>query len=441
MNEIIAKLVANGVPIRGILRITGLNAPVLYSRIDFIHRAFIAFEEKRLERLTRLRRSFSIGFDFQELLINWSTREDRRTTQITSIASADNLTGFVFGHTLAYDPRMESAWKHFQRLHAIRDFDLPIPVREAQRFDQRQFLLKAQEEAVAELGHGVITPELSRLEELIVKELPAGARDDFRAPSGGLIVDRTYCVLGHCLQLAELLPDTRLALYCDLDMSTISALLSTMSDRILRGKATLAVALVNKNTTIDERRRLTEKTAIELRDFCAANGFSEIDAEARRAFIMTMTTQVTQGNAPFPFFTIPIHTRYEPYKKVGVIHIPSTGNAAQDADRLAETLDRCSLHAVDSFFSFLRNRISYAKRPGSTTASPRAWYQTAAYNPENVQKILDIARIYYNFVEVRERSLGRFYPDETDRTRSTPAMRIGLAKGPVEIKKIIYRSW
>jgi hypothetical protein len=42
-----------------------------------------------------------------------------------------------------------------------------------------------------------------------------------------------------------------------------------------------------------------------------------------------------------------------------------------------------------------------------------------------VGKLLDIFRVFYNFVEV-------------GRNKQTPAMRLGLAKGKITIENIIY---
>jgi hypothetical protein len=53
------------------------------------------------------------------------------------------------------------------------------------------------------------------------------------------------------------------------------------------------------------------------------------------------------------------------------------------------------------------------------------WHGCNAYNPAMIVKMLDIFRVFYNYVEKGE-------------DKKTPAMRMGLAKGPVEMEKIIY---
>lgn len=63
------------------------------------------------------------------------------------------------------------------------------------------------------------------------------------------------------------------------------------------------------------------------------------------------------------------------------------------------------------------------ERPVSTSsAGNRRWYGYGPYNPAIVVKLLDIFRVFYNFVE-------------TGKDKMTPAMRLG-----VESKVIMYND-
>ena len=55
----------------------------------------------------------------------------------------------------------------------------------------------------------------------------------------------------------------------------------------------------------------------------------------------------------------------------------------------------------------------------------RRWFGYGPYKPVMVGKMLDIFRVFYNFVEV-------------GRDKQTPAMRLGLAKGKITVENIIY---
>lgn len=65
------------------------------------------------------------------------------------------------------------------------------------------------------------------------------------------------------------------------------------------------------------------------------------------------------------------------------------------------------------------------ERPISSSASAgRRWFGYGPYKPVMVGKLLDIFRVFYNFVEV-------------GRNKQTPAVRLGLAKDKIAVEEII----
>jgi len=97
-----------------------------------------------------------------------------------------------------------------------------------------------------------------------------------------------------------------------------------------------------------------------------------------------------------------------------------------DEDHLAWLYNKASLHAIGRFFMQVRRRLSLLERPISSSASPgRRWFGYGPYKPVMVGKLLDIFRVFYNFVEV-------------GKNKQTPAMRLGLAKGKITVEDIVY---
>ena len=73
----------------------------------------------------------------------------------------------------------------------------------------------------------------------------------------------------------------------------------------------------------------------------------------------------------------------------------------------------------------LRRGVSLLERPIQTASSARrTWHGYSPYNPEVVVKLLEIYRVYYNYVQVGEDG-------------KTPAMRIGLATEPVAVEDLL----
>lgn len=102
------------------------------------------------------------------------------------------------------------------------------------------------------------------------------------------------------------------------------------------------------------------------------------------------------------------------------------GHGDEDLTRRGFIHMRASLHGIDRFFMKCRRMVMMLERPIPSAANAgRLWHGYTAYNPRVLQKLLDIYRIYYNYCEVGE-------------DKKTPAMRLGLAKGPVKVEQIIY---
>jgi endonuclease YncB( thermonuclease family) len=83
---------------------------------------------------------------------------------------------------------------------------------------------------------------------------------------------------------------------------------------------------------------------------------------------------------------------------------------------LAWLYNKASLHAIDRFFMQVRRRLSLLKRPISSSANlGRRWFGYGPCKPAMVGKLLDIFRVFYNFVEFSDSTASarckRFLPE------------------------------
>jgi hypothetical protein len=136
----------------------------------------------------------------------------------------------------------------------------------------------------------------------------------------------------------------------------------------------------------------------------------------------------------------------EPEKKLcwltDIVPLPQAA-AGDDVETVAEKLNDCedmqnhaarlylkgALYSVDRFFMQVRRALTMAERGVATGGSSGGvWFGKNAYDPANLVKLLEIFRVYFNYCEVGEDS-------------KTPAMRLGLAKGPVSSEDVLYFSW
>lgn len=213
-------------PIRSIIKFTQLNPKVVYDKIDIIHRQCVAFAADRERDLLEMEfPSLFISCDRQDYMVNWSNSEDKRVTQLTAIASADNISGYVFGHHVNFDPDheqvdirraarecgdfkiVEPAFRRFARLWleeemkqaAKRDpgLDFPPPPEEG----GVEHLIEARSAEMAAV------PDPEALERVF---------ESSRTPKTGMQVHFEYTVHAHFRLLARLLVGPRkLRFYTD----------------------------------------------------------------------------------------------------------------------------------------------------------------------------------------------------------------------------------
>lgn len=85
---------------------------------------------------------------------------------------------------------------------------------------------------------------------------------------------------------------------------------------------------------------------------------------------------------------------------------------------------------LHTYFEKIRRRMAMFERPlHSAGNAGRTWNGYGAYNPAMVGKMLDIFRVVHNYIDTRK---------EEDGTKTTPAMRLGLAQAPLGYKTVLY---
>ncbi|EQD59031.1 hypothetical protein B1B_08364, partial [mine drainage metagenome] len=251
-----------------------------------------------------------------------------------------------------------------------------------------------------------------------------------RLPAKGMLVHAEYTLHGHFMALRRLLQATeKVRFFLDQDSGIRGACLGAFADRILEERCEAFYVSIAKDLTIDEKRhRLNDAKA-------------RFDAEAKKLSGLTKSAvklallkeRIAQAKTIGPWkdrwVFDPLPTISEPEK--ALCHLTDFGQYAADPDHLAWLYAKASLHAVDTFFNRLRRRFSMLERPILSAANRRrVWYGYAPYRPEQIGKLLTIARACHNYVWTADRKKG-VKPE-------TPAMRLGLARAPLELSDIIY---
>lgn len=429
-NAAVFRLLVNKVPFRRICEIEGITMSTLYRKIDFIHQQCTNFATVRKRNfpsmsITRL----YIGVDRQDYMINWSDAKDRRNIIFRAVGSADNTTGYVFGLHLNFDPSLnpediekdaitsgdydvKTAYRKYARVWLRRDYIEAIKKTRTLKLNANSGSLKENITATYE--------NVARRDDF---EMLDNLDEDLTLPKNGMQVRGEYTMYGHFFFLRKLFDNTeKIRFFLDQDSAFRAACLSAFFDRIKEGRCDAFYVRINSEATIDKKRRILAKNRRRMEAMKQLHPDLK-DWQVKLLMIKeNMSQMVNIGKWQDRWVEHPFPNMGEPEKAMCYL----TDIQGYDEDHLAWLYNKASLHGIDRFFMQVRRRLSLLERPISSSANlGRRWFGYGPYKPVMVDKLLNIFRIFYNFVEV-------------GRNNQTPAMRIGLAKGKNKIKDIIY---
>lgn len=423
------QLLMNKMPFKRICETADISMPTLYNKIDFLQRQCLSFAANRERKLLEgmpIKRLY-LGVDRQDHTINWTDSADKRNVVLHALGSADNDTGYVFGLHLNFDPTIDPSEVREKAID-YGDYNLKAPFRRYARVwlpsDYMEAVHKgnypSSHEGPLQKGIESAYREASDREDIEVSE---GMDYDTSLPLKGMQVHAEYTLYGHFFFLRKLLKGVeRVRFFLDQDSGMRAACLAAFVEEIKKGSCDAFYVRINKELTINEKRQALAESRKEwnsLKKSYPGNRDSELKLLMIKESIKRLEA-FGKWNDKWVYHPFP--NMSEPEKAVCYL----TDMGKYDEDHLAWLYNKASLHAIDRFFMQVRRRISLLERPISSPSSGgRRWFGYSAYNPENVVKLLDIFRVFYNYIE-------------TGNDRQTPAMRLGLARNRISMENIIY---
>ncbi len=420
----------NKMPLRRICEVASINEETLYRKINFIHNQCLSFVGNREKALPekQLRRLY-VGVDRQDHVINWASSADRRNIMLHAVGAADNTTGYVFATHVNFDPSLSPQDVEKEALQ-IGDCEADPPFR---RF-ARLWLLQDYYEAVARstqydfpsgeapLMENVVTAYRDALERLDV-EASEKQSEETMLPLSGMQVHAEYTLYGHFFFLRKLFENVgKVRFFLDQDSGIRAACLAAFSDRIKEGRCDAFYVRIKTDATIDEKRTILSESR---RRFMAKRLLYPdlTDSQVKLIIIKEQLGQlVSVGKWRDKWVEHPFPTMGEPEK--AMCYLTDVQN--YDENHTAWLYNKASMHAIDRFFMQVRRRISLLERPISTSSNVgRKWHGYSPYKPAMAIKLLDIFRVFYNYVE-------------PGKDKQTPAMRIGLAKSRIDPADILH---
>ncbi len=437
-NRDVFALLVNKMPLRRICEVTGLGAPAVYGKIDFIGRqcqAFVADREKKLYEGMSLPKMY-LAVDRQVHNVNWSSRRDRRNVQLSAIGSADLDSGYIFGFHLNFDPALDPVeverdasrlgdlgtyepYRHYARVWLSADYEAAV-LRAAATPKRNRRRVSGSDDAKLRVDIANDYDETGARADVEVAE---STTRDTALPQLGMLIKEQYTMHGHFQALARMLAGAeKVRFYLDQDSGMRAAFLGAFAARVKDRSADAWYVRILKDATIHEKERAVQEAKMRL-------------AEAKRRFpTLTqahllrelMKEEMGRVRAVGPFHDLwlshPLPNMSEPVKEVCWL----TDMGDYDIEHAANLYLKASLHAIDRFFMQTRRLLSLAERSIVTaSAERRVWYGYSAYKPENLARVLQIFRVYYNYCKV-------------GKDKKTPAMRLGLARAPIAIEQVLY---
>jgi len=434
-NAEVFRLIMNKTAFKRAAEIADVGIRTIFDKIDFIHSQCLAFAGNRERKLLNgelpFRRLY-ISVDCQAYTINWSKSSDRRNVIMSAIGSADNGTGYIFGMHLNFDPTLDPKVIGQEAIN-IRDYDKPMAYRNFARLwlplDYTDSIVHGSARKVADKDNGgplydgiqSVYDDVTSREDVESFEAQS---PDTKLPARGMQVRADYTAYGHFLMLKKLCSNVeKVRFFVDQDSTFRGACLSAFADEIRGGSCDVFYVRIKSEMSNNDRKKAIADTNKELNRLADQFQLQASLVDLKHELIKEkMRELVTIGKWRDRWLIHPIATKNEPEKAVCYL----TDRKDYDEDHLARLYAKASLQGIDRFFGQARHRISVLsrQRPGRANKE-RQWFLSSAYNPERVMKLLDIFRVFYNYIEVGE-------------DKQTPAMRLGLAKSKIRVEDIIY---
>jgi hypothetical protein len=284
-----------------------------------------------------------------------------------------------------------------------------------------------------------------------------------------MLVHADYTMNAHFRLLRRLIGHAeQLNFYTEQEIGIRAALLSAFGD-VLDEKVEAFFVRVKKGLSVNMRRALVAEAKSQYRKWQKENRLSHVDEYEARIFRIldaiaapeVISDKSDQDKLlwirhPFPNlaepeklvhhitgadWAHPVHWGEDEYPTGdeaddggGPLKIANSWEGYELRSRrqlsdvmLARLIDQAALHAIDLYFMQVRRDIGELERGISVASnSGRIWYGYSPYDPTMIQKLIDIHRCYFNFIQVSKQD------------GKTRAQRFALAKGKIRHQDIVY---
>lgn len=401
---------------------------------------FAAKHERKLLAGMAIRRLY-VAVDRQVYAVNWTRRKDKRNVVLQAIGSADLESGYIFGMHLNFDSDLDADAIEKDAV-AAGDYTAHYPFRKYAHLWLEGDYTKAVTETAVRLSKR-LKACATMDDDIAAVYSDAAARNDVEAPeliSGssrfpakGMQTRIEYTMYAHFYHLWQLFRGVeKVRFFMDQESGIRAACLAAFEYEVRTKRCEAFYVHLAKEITVDEKRRLIAASRAAFAEIQAENpGLKEEEAK-----VLMMKTEIERAASfgkwsdrwakhPFPNGSEPDKAVCWLTNKAWEPGIDAEETQDEYDNHMARLHLKGSLHAIDRFFMQIRRRLSLLERPISTSSKAgRTWYGYSAYKPENIVKLLDIFRVYYNYCLA-------------GKDGKTPAMRLKLAERGLSVGELL----
>ena len=443
----------NKTPFKGICQKYDISMKTVYDKIAFFYRQCRLFAANRERKFGEINfKELSIAVDRQDYRLNWPSADNRRNIVVQNIASADTKSGFIFACHLNYDSSLNLD-DVTETANKIGDGNLKAPFRTFARLwvacEQEPPQMDEEEIKESKNEPPIFTQVRRKYAKTKARSDVEAEQTNFmmaRLPHKGVLVHAEYTMYAHFQFLKKMLAKTdKIVFYMDQESGIRAACFSAFWEDVLAKRVDAFFVSIDKTLTIDQKKRLQAQVNRQMADFIDENPIYEQlwESEIRHIIIKNeLSKRIPLGPWGDYWLQYPFPDMSEPRK--AICWLSDIGDSSYSLDDLATLFLYASLHSVDRFFMRIRRKTSLLERPIQTSSSARrTWYAYDAYNPAVVEMLIEIFRVYFNYIAppVRNKKKSRKSVASNIRKQKsyrTPAMKLGVAKSPSTIEDILY---
>ena len=346
---------------------------------------------------------------------------------------ADERIEFFYNQCIAFDQ-----WHINENIHTLKDKNLEISM------DRQHYLSNSNDKKDTKKRRDSAKPEHKRrYPQYIINDAEIESddvKDDLalKTPSNHLLVQQTYSLMAHLEVMKPFYESASSScLFADDDEGFELGICLVLKDVIEQAKLYPVLIRADRNNAsqMQDKRTWSEqvlqKYGVTMRDIDKAKVDPEKLREiSQKYWAATIHQQsIKSGSAKSEWIVHPFP------KAKHMVHIkPLVGIGREVTLTIADTLLDVSTHGVDNYFQMIRRRINVMERPITTATNGKRWNGYACYNPKWAVMLIEILRVYNNYVLTDEKSLKNKGLSSTPRTL---AQKIGFADQKYRIEDIL----